>query len=144
MPCLHVPGFCLPFWVAVVISPLAGPLFPPQPADAPSLLVGIGYEVTVGLFFALFAQVMLAGIQTAGSIIAYLSSMANAFTADPLSGAQSAVTGNLLMQVALVLLFATGMDHLMIQAVFESYNFVPARWCFARRGYERVFCQCAQ
>ena len=113
------------FWVAVVISPLAGPLFPPQPADAPSLLLFIGYEVTVGLFFGLFGQVMMAGLQTAGSIIAYLSSMANAFTADPLSGAQSAVTGNFLMQVGLVLLFATGMDHLMIQAVFESYSLFP-------------------
>ncbi|MCC9624095.1 flagellar biosynthetic protein FliR [Thalassospira sp. MA62] len=115
----------LAFWVSVVISPLAGPLFPDQPADAPSLLLFLGYEITVGLFFALFAQIMMAGLQTAGSIIAYLSSMANAFTADPLSGAQSAVTGNFLLQVGLVLLFATGMDHLMIQAVFESYTLFP-------------------
>ena len=113
------------FWVAVVISPLAGPLFPPQPADAASLLLAIGYEITAGLFFALFAQVMLAGLQTAGGIIAYLSSMANAFSSDPLSGAQSAVTGNLLIQVGIVLLFATGMDHLMIQALFESYTLFP-------------------
>ncbi|WP_254869502.1 flagellar biosynthetic protein FliR [Thalassospira lucentensis] len=113
------------FWVAVVISPLAGPLFPPQPADAASLLLALGYEITVGLFFALFAQVMLAGLQTAGGIIAYLSSMANAFSADPLSGAQSAVTGNLLLQIGIVLLFATGMDHLMIQALFESYSLFP-------------------
>jgi len=113
------------FWVAIVISPLAGPLFPPQPADAPSLLVALAYEITVGLFFALFAQVMMAGLQTAGSIIAYLSSMANAFTADPLSGAQSAVTGNFLLQVGLVLMFATGMDNLMIQAIFESYTLFP-------------------
>ncbi|HBS23995.1 MULTISPECIES: flagellar biosynthetic protein FliR [Thalassospira] len=113
------------FWVAVVISPLAGPLIPAQPADAPTLFVHLAYELTVGAFFGLFAQVMMAGLQTAGSIIAYSSSMANAFSGDALSGAQSAVTGNFITQIGMVLIFATGLDHLMIQAVFESYSLFP-------------------
>ena len=35
------------------------------------------------------------------------------------------MTGRLLTQVGLVLLFATGLDHLMIQAMFETYTLFP-------------------
>lgn len=115
----------LAIWVAVVISPMTAPLFPPEPTDPATLLVQLGYEMIVGLFFALFAQLMMAGLHTAGAIIAYLSSMANAFTADALAGSQSSVASSLLTQVGLVLLFATGMDHLMLQAIFESYSLFP-------------------
>ncbi|KEO56631.1 flagellar biosynthetic protein FliR [Thalassospira permensis] len=113
------------FWVSVLISPLSSPLIPAQPADALTTFVYLVHEITIGLFFALFAQVMMASLQIAGSIIAYTSSLASAFTNDPISGAQSAVTGNFVTQIGLVLLFATGMDHLMIQAIFESYSLFP-------------------
>ncbi|MDP2696691.1 flagellar biosynthetic protein FliR [Thalassospira sp.] len=112
-------------WVAVVVSPLASPLIPEQPADAPTLLLHLGFEITIGLFFGLFAQILMSSLQIAGTVIAYTSSMANAFSSDPIAGEQSAVTGRILTQVGLVLIFATGLDHLMIQAVFESYSLFP-------------------
>jgi flagellar biosynthetic protein FliR len=115
----------LAVWVSVVISPLTSPMFPEQPNDAATLLLYLGFEITVGLFFALFAQVLMASLQVAGTVIAYTSSMANAFTNDPLVGQQTAVTGRFLTQIGLVLIFATGLDHLMIQAVFESYTLFP-------------------
>ncbi len=115
----------LALWVAVVISPLTSPLIPQQPADAPTLFLYLAFEITIGLFFGMFGQILMGAIQTAGSIIAYSSSMANAFVNDPVAGQQGAVMGRLLSQVALVLIFATGLDHLMIQGMFETYTLFP-------------------
>ncbi|OKH89048.1 flagellar biosynthetic protein FliR [Thalassospira sp. TSL5-1] len=115
----------LALWVAVVISPLTSPLIPQQPGDAPTLFLYLAFEITIGLFFGMFGQILMGALQTAGTIIAYSSSMANAFINDPVAGQQSAVTGRLLTQVGLVLLFATGMDHLLIQAMFETYTLFP-------------------
>ncbi|WP_339780066.1 flagellar biosynthetic protein FliR [uncultured Thalassospira sp.] len=115
----------LALWISVVISPLTSPLIPVQPADAPTLFVHLAFEITIGLFFGMFGQILMGALQTAGTIIAYSSSMANAFINDPIAGQQSAVTGRLLTQVGLVLLFATGLDHLMIQAMFETYTLFP-------------------
>lgn len=113
-------------FMTVAGAPLIAPLLPPQPDGALALTALLVGEVMVGLFFGLFAQVMVAALQIAGTVIAYSASMANAFSQDPISGSQSSVPSRFFTQLGLILIFAVGLDRLMIGALFESYAiFVP-------------------
>ena len=58
-------------------------------------------------------------------VIALQIGIANALTSDPTSAQQGAVTGNFLIAAAVVLIFATGLDHLTLRALAGTYGVFP-------------------
>ncbi|MFV2034833.1 MAG: flagellar biosynthetic protein FliR, partial [Halocynthiibacter sp.] len=73
-------------------------------------------------FLGTLALILMAALQTAGTVIAYVSSMANAFIQDPIAQQQSSLISGFLSTLGLLLVFITDMHHLMIRGIGESYR----------------------
>jgi len=99
------------------------PVMPPTVAETSLLLIG---EVLIGIFLGLIPRIAMAALQTAGTVLALVSSMANMFILDPISEQQSSLLSTFLGIMGVVLVFVTDTHHLMIAAITESYTiFIP-------------------
>jgi flagellar biosynthetic protein FliR len=105
-----------------LLMPLLKDMIPPVPPEPAALGVLVLGEVTIGIFFGVICRIILMATLTAGMIIALQTGVANALSADPTTAQQGAVTGNFLVAVAVVLIFATGLDHLTLRALAGTYG----------------------
>ncbi len=128
-----MPGFSAGFvpirmrlTVALVISFVLAPvLIAGLPVRPPSLLavaILIVGEILIGIFFGTIARILISALQTAGTVITYMSSMANALIQDPIAEQQSSTVAGFLLIAGTVLIFVTDSHHLMIRAVVDSYS----------------------
>ena len=134
-----MPGFSAPYVnvrarlsIALAISFVLGPVLvqrlPGLPATAAGLGVLLVSEIIIGAFLGTLALILMGALQTAGTIIAYVSSMANAFIQDPIAQQQSSLISGFLSTMGLLLVFVTDMHHLMLTALIDSYTlFVPGQ-----------------
>ena len=132
-----IPGFNAPFVsarvrllftlaVAFVLTPTVAQVIPRMPAAPMDLFILIVGEMIIGAFIGTVVRILMGALQTAGTLISYFSSMANAFVHDPISEQQSATLSGLLGTMGLVLVFVTNLHHLLIQGMAESYQlFTP-------------------
>jgi len=118
--------------VSFILLPVIGSNLPTLPGTAVELILLMIGEVVVGAFFAVLSLLIIAALQTAGSIIALLSSMANALIQDPLVEQQSSTVAGFLSTVALVLVFVTDLYQIMLAALVDSYVLFPpgAAWAW--------------
>ena len=113
---------------SVLVLPLVAPLLPPQPETVPRMFLLVAGEITVGVFIGVVLQILMGTLHVAGTIIGFTSGMANAMTFDPVSEQQSALMVGFLANIAILLLFATDLHHLVFQAAVDSYTlFVPGK-----------------
>ena len=112
--------------VTFVVTPMLIadlPVIPDSAVGLGLLLIG---EILIGSFFGLMGRAAMAALHTTGTMISYLSSMANAFIQDPISEQQGSVISGFLMTMGAVLVFVMDIHHLMLRAVIQSYAlFVP-------------------
>ena len=114
--------------ISFAVMPVIAPNLPVMPANIPDLALIITGEMIVGSFIGLLGRVMIATLQTAGTVIALASSMSNALVQDPVAEQQSSTISGFLLTVGVVLIFVTDMHHLMIRAAIESYGvFEPGK-----------------
>lgn len=116
--------------MALLVSLLAAPVvrgeLPAQPESGAILVLLIAGEVTIGLFLGALTRFFIAAMNTAGMVIAYMTSLANAFTNDPTANEQASIAGAFLSLVAMLVVFALDLHHLLLKAVIDSYLlFVP-------------------
>jgi len=109
-----------------VMVPVLQDKLPPLPNSSTGLgLILIG-EFTIGFLIGSVARIFISALQTAGTVIAFTSSMANSMIMDPISQQQSAVVSVSLTTMAMVILFVADLHHLMIYVVADSYSlFTP-------------------
>ncbi|RMD63734.1 MAG: hypothetical protein D6826_04205, partial [Alphaproteobacteria bacterium] len=111
-----LPGFAEPYVftrarllfavaIAFVVAPVLAPVLPSMPQSAPALALLIFGEALVGVFLGTLARLFIAALTTAGMVIAYMSTMANALTNDPSAAQQGSIAGSFLTAVALMLIF---------------------------------------
>ncbi len=108
--------------VSFVLAPvLIGglPVRPPTIAAMSLLVVG---EILIGAFFGTIARILMSALQTAGTIISYMMSMANALIQDPIAEQQSSIIAGFLLTMGIVLVFVVDLHHVMILAVTDSYT----------------------
>lgn len=108
--------------LSVVMLPIVGAALPGIPASPISLLLLLGGEVFIGLVIGLSARIMLAALQVAGTVIAYHTGMAAATLFDPAQGQQGAIMGAFLTTLGVTLLFLTGMHHVVLMGLADSYS----------------------
>lgn len=114
--------------VSFVMTPILSGGLPRVPATALEITLLATSEVLIGAFMGVLGRLMVGAIQVAGTTIALISSLANALIQDPIADQQSSVVSNFLSTMAMVLIFATNLHYLMIQALVESYTaFVPGQ-----------------
>tara|TARA_B100000686_G_C16782460_1_gene972884 strand:+ start:2184 stop:2942 length:759 start_codon:yes stop_codon:yes gene_type:complete len=115
----------LAFTLTIVVAPLVVHTLPAQPAMPVELVVLIGGEAAVGLLIGGAARLMISGLHVAGTVIAFQSSLAYASTIDPTQGTQSALVATLMTILGTVLIFASGLHFMMLQAMVDSYELFP-------------------
>lgn len=98
------------------------PALPQSPVALFALLIG---EILIGLVIGLIARLLLTAVDVAGQIISFNLSLANAFVFNPTMAAQGSLPGAFLTVLALVLIFAADLHHLMLRAAVDSYGVFP-------------------
>ncbi|MBL6946492.1 MAG: flagellar biosynthetic protein FliR [Rhodospirillales bacterium] len=112
--------------VTLVVLPMLIADLPVIPESPVGLTLLILSEALIGSFFGILGRIAMGALHTAGTMIAYLSSMANAFVQDPISEQQGSVISGFLMTVGVVLVFVMDVHHLMLRAIIQSYSlFIP-------------------
>ncbi|MFQ5774569.1 MAG: flagellar biosynthetic protein FliR [Kiloniellaceae bacterium] len=118
----------LALMTSLVVTPVLGPNLPAMPQSAAALTLLILGEALIGAFLGTLARLFLAALTTAGMVIAYMSTMANALTNDPSAAQQGSISGSFLTAVALLTIFTLDLHHLMLLAVVDSYQlFAPGQ-----------------
>ena len=112
------------FLLTLVLFPIVRAALPSAgpPETVIALLVG---EIAVGLTIGLAARMVVAALQTAGTIVAQQLGLAFAMTVDPSMGGQQAAIGNLLTLLGVTLIFSSDLHHLAITAIRDSYMVLP-------------------
>lgn len=108
--------------LSIVLTPILASRIPALP-DSPALLAAyVVVEVGAGAFLGLVARAAMSALMTAGTIIAFQASLANAFTNDLTTAQQASLPAGVLTTVGVVLLFVTNFHHVLITALIGSYD----------------------
>mgnify|MGYP000474483583 FL=1 len=108
--------------VSFLITPLLMEFLPLEPAQVSVLAALIGSEMLIGIFLGLIPRIFMTALQTAGTVISMMASMANMFIHDPIAEQQSSVLSAFLGTMALTIIFVTDTHHLMLAALVDSYS----------------------
>lgn len=128
-----LPGFSEPYvsprarlllalLISIIIAPIVRENLPPQPASALALFLLVLGELVIGFFLGTVTRLFIATMATAGMIIAFMSSMANALVDDPSSAQQGSIVGSFLTTVAVLVMFLLDLHHVMLMAIADSYT----------------------
>ena len=111
--------------LSLVIAPLVESQLPTIPNE-PLRLVNIGIsEVVIGLIIGGLMRFTMMATQVAGTVIAFQLSLGFVTSVDPTQGVQGALLGSFLSLVATVLIVTTGLHHILIAALYDSYSIFP-------------------
>jgi len=114
--------------ITLMVTPLLLHILPVMPDSGVALLVMVVSEVIVGSVIGLTIRIMVGALQTAGMLIALVSSLANALIQDPIAEQQSSLLSSFLGILGVVLVFIMDLHHPMIRSVVESYTlFLPGQ-----------------
>ncbi|WP_267423109.1 flagellar biosynthetic protein FliR [Methylobacterium sp. GC_Met_2] len=110
----------------LVLFPTVRPLLGGTEGLAGPRLIGLLFgETIVGLVLGLSVRMVLAALQTAGTIIAAQIGLSYAMTVDPSQGGQQVAIGNFLSLLGITLIFTTDLHHLAIEGLARSYDVLP-------------------
>jgi flagellar biosynthetic protein FliR len=108
--------------LAFVFWPYARPLYQVDAGD-PLRLVGLLVsEIGVGLMLGLVGRFIMSSLSVAGNVIANQLGLGFVMTVDPTQGQQGAIVGAFLSLLAIALIFAADLHHLVITAIGQSYE----------------------
>jgi flagellar biosynthetic protein FliR len=112
--------------LAAAIMPVVADVIPKMPDSPIQLFIYFGIEITIGVFLGMAVRILVSALQMAGTVIAYQTSLANAFIFDPASAQQGALTTTFLATTGVLLIFATNLHHVMIAGMVDSYKLLAA------------------
>jgi flagellar biosynthetic protein FliR len=107
--------------LSAVMMPLVADTYSAIPLTVPGLALAVIYEILIGIFIGMSAQIVMSALHVAGNIIALQTGLAFAQNVDPTQGTQSAIIASFLSMLAVTLIFATDLHHLLIAAMRDSY-----------------------
>lgn len=114
--------------LAFLLLPVLGPLVPATPARPGQLVLLILSEGLIGIFMGMVVQVVMMALHLAGTFIGFQTGLTNAFSFDFVAEQQSSLLTTFFATLALVVMFATDMHHMLIRAVVDTYvTFPPGR-----------------
>ena len=113
--------------MAILVTPVVASLLPTQPESLGDMLGMIMIEVITGLFMGAAVKVLFSAVSITGSFIAMYTGLASAMMFNPSLDDQGSLISVFYSLLAVLLLFATDLHHLLLRATVESYMvFVPA------------------
>lgn len=114
----------LAFFLALMLVPMARSVIT-TPSDTPGLLGLLISEILIGLSLGFCVRLVMACLQTAGTIVAQTMGLGFAMTVDPTGGLQNPSIGNLLTMLGTTLILVTDLHHIAIAAIYRSYELLP-------------------
>jgi flagellar biosynthetic protein FliR len=111
--------------LSIIIAPVVAPGLPPEPESSAMLVLLLVSEVLIGTYIALLVLLIQAALHLGGTSIGFASGLMNAQAFDPTTAQSGALVLQFLTLLALVLMFALDLHHLMIRALVESYVLFP-------------------
>lgn len=108
-----------------LLVPVLGPALPPIPAQPLQLAFLMLTEIGFGLAVGLIARLLISAMHVAGTVIAMQAGLAAAIFFDPNQAAQSAVVSGMLVFMGVMLVFATDLHLVFLQASVDSYRLFP-------------------
>ncbi|MDA8233830.1 MAG: flagellar biosynthetic protein FliR [Clostridia bacterium] len=111
--------------VALIIFPVVKPPVHPLPEDIWNFGLLVAGELMLGLIIGFAAQMIFAGIQLAGTAIDMQMGFAIVNVMDPMHGTPIPLIGNFKYILALLLFLTTNGHHLVLSALYHSYQLVP-------------------
>ncbi len=117
-------GFALA--LTVLLLPVLLPALPPAPPDVWRGLAMLAAELATGLFLGWLTRLLMLALPLAGEVIALVSGQASVLQPEGVLGPQGSVTSQVLGLAAPVVLLATGLFALPLQALAGSYQVLPA------------------
>ena len=116
----------LGFLVSLLLTPILAPLLPPLPGSAVKLADIVGSEVVIGLFLGTVARVLLAALDTAGTVVSFQLGLSAAQIFNPMAASQGSLPGTLYSVLGVLLIFLTDLHHMLLRALVDSYEvFAP-------------------
>ena len=110
---------------SLVIGPALKDRLPALPSEPGQLFVLIGIEIMIGLFLGTVARMLINALEIGGMIIATQIGLSSAVIFNPQLATQASLPGSLLSLAAVLLIFVTDLDHMLIRALLESYDAFP-------------------
>jgi flagellar biosynthetic protein FliR len=86
------------------------------------MLIMAGKELLIGGMLGLTARLALSALQVAGTVVAQQLGLGFVTGTDPVQGQQGVIVGNFLTVLAITMIFATDLHHLVIAALNDSYT----------------------
>ena len=112
-------------FITLALSPLVVPLIPAQPDSGLEIFLLVGGETVIGLVIGATGRLMMTALHTAGTVIAFQSSLGFAQLVDPTQGIQGAMVASFFSVLGVVLIFATNLHQMMLRALYDSYALFP-------------------
>ncbi len=111
----------LALMLSAIMMPLVADTYSAIPPTIPGLAMAVTSEVMIGIFIGMSAKLIMSALHVAGNIIALQTGLAFAQNVDPTQGTQGALVSSFLSLLAVTLIFTTGLHHLLIAAMRDSY-----------------------
>lgn len=109
--------------LTMVLYPLLRDVIPPSPTDIRPMLELLFHEIAVGLIIGGIVRITTMATQVAGAIVAFQTGLSGAMASDPTQqGRQAAVFASFLSYLAVTLIFATDLHHMVLAAIYDSYE----------------------
>lgn len=111
--------------IALALSLLFFPLVSAAitvPLEIPALVEALLQELAVGFVIGAVGRLLMSGLQTAGTVVANQLGLGFVMTVDPTQAQQGAIFSGFFGLLAVVLIFAADLHHLVIAGIFDSYQ----------------------
>ena len=110
--------------LTTVILPVI-PIPPTVPSGLPELVGLMASELAIGLMLGTVVAWVLEAVAFAGTLMDTQMGFSFVQFVDPTTSQSASVSGSLMMQIAALLIFVTGLHHQMILALVDSYRVAP-------------------
>lgn len=95
------------------------------PTNTLQYILVIIVELMIGMILSLIALFFFAAVQLAGQLIDTQMGFGIMNVLDPMSGTQAPILGSFKFILAMLVYLQINGHHLFLQALFDSYNFIP-------------------
>ncbi|MBS0296791.1 MAG: flagellar type III secretion system protein FliR [Proteobacteria bacterium] len=107
--------------LALVMTPVVADKLPALPSTVGAMGGWVLRESLIGLMMGAILRVLLGALAVAGEVVAIQTSLAFAQTANPMQAQPGTTIASFLGVMGIALVFASGMHHLFIGAIANSY-----------------------
>ena len=114
--------------LSLVMTPIVADKVPGLPATVGGMGAWVLREAVVGLMIGAILRMMLSALAVAGEVVSLQTTLSFAQTANPLQAQPGTTLASFLGLLGVTLVFATGLHHLFVGAIVQSYDlFAPAK-----------------